>query len=534
MAKIIGDYTLLSELGRGSFSTAYLAMHKDHVHNFAVKCIAKEKLKTDHIKKLFNTELMVMRKIKHQNVMKLYEFIETKNNYYLIIKYCNRGDLAKFVEKHGRLSEGRAVFYLMQVMNAFRELHAHKVMHRDVKLENIFLHDETIVVGDLGFAKMGVEETTTVLGTKYTMAPELKNHNPYNAKADLYSIGICYFILLFAQFPLKGSELNGRIEKFVGKNIRFPDSGVSSESMDLIVRLTEPKPDKRLDWVQFFRHPLFAKFYPDSATAEEKDPFRLSVFSEFKKNRNNDEGNPTLSAPENLKIKDPKASPSNEEKEEAELPQRKMTVDAPNDRPFEIAREFFYNEKLKVEFVAMAAKYFQCLAYAEYEFADLLQSAGFMLAKKAVLLIKNSIALCKNKSEGSFINISDEFYEEPKRMIILEDLALDFEIYSQFLSKMEQIYKTFEFAAAINKATNLEGINFVIKNLYSKLLKEFKNMKENELKALLAKFLVHFYCAAVAEKKFEMADVGKCFEWKEFHSDLLNANCASLLKFLVV
>jgi serine/threonine protein kinase len=116
-----------------------------------------------------------MNDIDHPNIMHLYEFLESKKNYYLVINYCNKGDLEKYImsQPNKLLSEKEAVYFLKQVMNGFQVLHKKKVMHRDFKLANIFLNDDTVVIGDFGFAKSGHEMTQTVLGTPITMAPEV-------------------------------------------------------------------------------------------------------------------------------------------------------------------------------------------------------------------------------------------------------------------------------------------------------------------------------------------------------------------------
>lgn len=85
--------------------------------------------------------------------MHLFEFMETAHNYYLVIQYCNNGDLEAYIKKMGNLSEDEAVYFLMQIMNGFRVLHQNKIMHRDVKLANLFLQNDKIVIGDFGFAK---------------------------------------------------------------------------------------------------------------------------------------------------------------------------------------------------------------------------------------------------------------------------------------------------------------------------------------------------------------------------------------------
>lgn len=97
--------------------------------------------------------MSVMSEINHPNVMHLYEFMETTHNYYLVIQYCNNGDLEGYMKKMGILGEDEAVYFLMQMMNGFRILHKNKIMHRDVKLANLFLQNDKIVIGDFGFAK---------------------------------------------------------------------------------------------------------------------------------------------------------------------------------------------------------------------------------------------------------------------------------------------------------------------------------------------------------------------------------------------
>ena len=116
-----------------------------------------------------------MSEISHPNIMHLYDFLESTNNYYLALQYCNKGDLEKYISKQPNrlLEEERAIFFLKQIMNGFQVLNKKSVMHRDFKLANIFLHDETVVIGDFGFARAGQEMAQTNLGTPLTKAPEL-------------------------------------------------------------------------------------------------------------------------------------------------------------------------------------------------------------------------------------------------------------------------------------------------------------------------------------------------------------------------
>ena len=84
----------------------------------------------------------------------------------------------------------------MQIMNGFKELHKHKVMHRDFKLANVFLHDDKIIIGDFGFAKSGTQMAATTLGSPITMSPEVwkvTGNVTYTNKMDLWSVGVCFY-----------------------------------------------------------------------------------------------------------------------------------------------------------------------------------------------------------------------------------------------------------------------------------------------------------------------------------------------------
>jgi serine/threonine-protein kinase ULK2 len=116
-----------------------------------------------------------MSEINHPNIMHLFEFLESSNSYYLVIQYCNKGDMEDWISKQPRkyLTEQEGIYYLKQIMNGFQVLRKHRVMHRDFKLANIFLHDDTLVIGDFGFARAGFDMAQTNLGTPLTKAPEL-------------------------------------------------------------------------------------------------------------------------------------------------------------------------------------------------------------------------------------------------------------------------------------------------------------------------------------------------------------------------
>lgn len=305
--KKVGKYMLTALLGRGQFGEIYLSyLIEDRSKYFAIKCVSKRKIASGRkFKELFESEVIIMSSINHPNVLQLIELHESANNYYIVMDFCNKGDLDGYLRKRRHLSEREAIYFFKQIMNGFRALHRAKVMHRDVKLANILLHDDIVKIGDFGFAKMGVDETGTTLGTPITQAPELYSmKEKYTSKADLWSLGVCYYQMLFGEFPFDGNSiemLKRRALDFSGNNLTFPDHPViSQESRNLIVSLLQPKPKNRIDWFDFFNHPLFSTDL--SALRDESEPMcsvSIKMTENFRRSelefKNNQKENPDLS-----------------------------------------------------------------------------------------------------------------------------------------------------------------------------------------------------------------------------------------------
>jgi len=162
--KKLGKYILIKEIGRGQFGTVYVAQSEEDNQQYAVKCVQKSLIDGNTmLKRLLKTEVGVMNNINHQNIMHLFDFLESGNNYYLIMQYCNNGDLEQYMKNKNKkfFSEDESIYFLKQIMCGFMELHKHKIMHRDFKLANLFVNDDTIIIGDFGFAKSGFEMAQT-------------------------------------------------------------------------------------------------------------------------------------------------------------------------------------------------------------------------------------------------------------------------------------------------------------------------------------------------------------------------------------
>lgn len=270
MQKVVGQYRLVEEIGKGQFGQVFKAKKTDDLFGleYAVKVVSKEKVDSSpNISRLFKQEIEVMKLVKHQNLLALQDFLETSSNYYVVVDYCRQGDLEKFLEKVGYLSEDEAVYFLKQIMCGFMELYRLKVIHRDFKLANIFLQGDLIIIGDFGFAKAGVDATYTKLGTPYNMAPEILFSNGttmYTNKTDLWSIGVVFYQMLTGVLPFRAQSMNElkiMVIQQSGANLQFPANlDLSEDTRRLLKSLLQYDPNVRINWTEFFNHHIFQRF----------------------------------------------------------------------------------------------------------------------------------------------------------------------------------------------------------------------------------------------------------------------------------
>jgi serine/threonine protein kinase len=207
-----------------------------------------------------------MSKIKHKNLIHMYDAMQDSVTYYLVMDYCPGGDLLDHQLKQPtrKFTEKTAVFYLSCLRDAFLCLKLNDIMHRDIKLENLFLDSNgNLKVGDFGFAKHG-DESFTKLGSHNTMAPEIffhiNNHSKkYDEKCDLWSIGVVFHIMLFGKKPyfcdvhkddkIDFNKMKRSLHQFNAQHTALKD--ISIESADLIRRLLTKNPKHRISKPMF-------------------------------------------------------------------------------------------------------------------------------------------------------------------------------------------------------------------------------------------------------------------------------------------
>lgn len=134
------------------------------------------------------------------------DFKQTSHNLYLVFEHCKKTDLNEFIQKHygGKLPEDQVRRILIQLKGAFQEMRKHRIVHRDLKLQNILVtEDFEVKLADFGFAKFLEynEFLTSWVGSPLTMAPEVFGKKKYNEKCDMWSLGIITYQMLFGCHP---------------------------------------------------------------------------------------------------------------------------------------------------------------------------------------------------------------------------------------------------------------------------------------------------------------------------------------------
>ena len=310
-------YEKICELGNGAFGTVYKVKRKNSGFNpiiRALKEISKEKMQNNEESGLeLKNEIEILKNIDHPNIMKIFEFFEDDNNIYLINEFCGGGDVASLHDKYGEFPEFLLKFVMSQVFLAISFLHSNKVVHGDIKRENIaFVYDgkyktkeeferffskifkdkeiqnEINEVGgmdnlseeaqnivkelcnyeikilDFGSAKMKKRDKinkklTGIVGTAYYCSPEVVKEK-YDFESDEWACGVMMYILLSNVAPFPGDNEEEIFDNILSKeiNVDIPElKSISNNCKDLIKKLCNKNPKQRIKSEEALNHPFF-------------------------------------------------------------------------------------------------------------------------------------------------------------------------------------------------------------------------------------------------------------------------------------
>ena len=254
----IGDYILEETLGEDSFSKVKLAYHFPTKEKVAIKIINKEKIDINKI----SNEIKILKRIKHINIIQIYEVIETNEYLYIIMEYCENKDLYSLIKSKHNLSEIEACKYFQQIINGVENIHLSNITHRNLKPENILLTDnkERIVIKGFISSILSEEynsELNTLCGSLSYSPPEILKGNKYNGLySDIWSCGIILYALLVGVLPYSENDRETIYNNIITHNIYYPEN-LSSDAIDLIEHLLKVNPNERYNFDEIKAHPWF-------------------------------------------------------------------------------------------------------------------------------------------------------------------------------------------------------------------------------------------------------------------------------------
>ncbi|KAK9990363.1 hypothetical protein SO802_025348 [Lithocarpus litseifolius] len=265
----IENYHVIELVGEGSFGKVYKGRRKFTGQTVAMKFIMKHGKSEKDILNL-RQEIEILRKLKHENIIEMLDSFESEQEFCVVTEFA-QGELFEILEDDKCLPEEQVQAIAKQLVRALHYLHSNRIIHRDMKPQNILIGAGSVVkLCDFGFAR-AMSTNTVVLrsikGTPLYMAPELVREQPYNHTADLWSLGVILYELFVGQPPFYTNSVYALIRHIVKDPVKYPDN-MSQNFKSFLRGLLNKVPQNRLTWPTLLEHP-FVQETSDEVDARE-------------------------------------------------------------------------------------------------------------------------------------------------------------------------------------------------------------------------------------------------------------------------
>ena len=259
----VGQYLVGKTIGQGTFGKVKLGVHVGTGEKVAIKILEKKKIVEVADVERVSREILILKRVGavHDNVIRLYEVIDTPKAIYLIMEYCSGGELFDFIVKHGKVKEKQACNFFHQILNGVEYLHKCNIVHRDLKPENLLMNRRpegwNVKVVDFGLSNTddGGKLLKTACGSPCYAAPEMIAGKKYvGPKADMWSLGVVLFALVCGFLPFEHDNTSELYKKILKGNYKCPKF-VSPQIRDLLSKILNTNPKHRYSIAQARKHP---------------------------------------------------------------------------------------------------------------------------------------------------------------------------------------------------------------------------------------------------------------------------------------
>lgn len=256
-------------LGKGRFGRVYMVRTKPpHTpYILALKTLYKSEIVQEGVEKQLRREIEIQQNLRHPNILRLYGYFHDSKRVFLMLEFAGKGELYKQLSKHGSFSERRSSRYIDQMADALSYLHSKHIIHRDIKPENLLIGiNGELKIGDFGWSVHAPgNRRKTLCGTLDYLPPEMVENKAHGAHVDLWALGVLMYEFLIGNPPFEDRRgAKNTYLRIARVDLHFP-AHVSAEPRDLITKLLQYEPEKRLSLTKVLVHPWIIRYRPKDA-----------------------------------------------------------------------------------------------------------------------------------------------------------------------------------------------------------------------------------------------------------------------------
>jgi 5'-AMP-activated protein kinase catalytic alpha subunit len=254
------EYNFVKKLGEGTFGVVVLAIHKKTNEKVAIKILEKQKIIDQIDMNRIKKEIHILKQLRHNNIVDLYNVIETASYIYLIMEYIDGIELFEYIINNKRINEIESCHFYQQIISGIEYLEKLNIAHRDIKPENLIIDkNKRIKIIDFGLSNnyKTNQLLSTACGSPFYAAPEMVKGNKYNGnKIDIWSSGIVLYAMLCGFLPFDDKDIDILYRKIMDGIFEIP-AFLSEEAINLINHILEVDPNKRYNINEIKKHPWY-------------------------------------------------------------------------------------------------------------------------------------------------------------------------------------------------------------------------------------------------------------------------------------
>ena len=470
-SKIINKYDILEETSRNEMGINYKIKAKNKKKMYKnLKLIRKCDINNKSSEKKILSEIEILKSLNHENIIKVEECIVDEYNYYVIGEYCQFGTLEDYINKKKKFTETQTKYIISQLLKAVKYLNSKTFVHTDIKPENILIkkimkkRDEELCdikllnFGSSSSLKNNPSNDIPIKNLPYYVSPEIINRK-YNAKCDIWSIGVIMYEMLFGKKLFTGNNYNEVINCIKTKKIEFEinninNSDLSDDSIYLLKNMITREIENRFDAKRCLEHPWFVSLKEfddldeDINTDSNKKNSDDNEFNNYKGKNNNQSINSSVNDDNNniVFVNNYYDNDSKGKIKMKSIINKKINYEnilsERSDRTFNIRNNNKFNkEKEKnIEFINLSIKFLHHFYRKEFQKKNEEENLKRLFDKNSIndKINLKEIIFCFNKYSGYDNNIitsiqSNEVIENNFKKKYLNETSLDFENFKNFL-----------------------------------------------------------------------------------------------------